>query len=75
VICTIPSLKVLAVEDSTRYFLAKQVVCEKETRNVGFAFYTREEAQTFSKVICEDTKRDEVPVSTPFAIQLFSKMY
>jgi hypothetical protein len=51
------------VEDSTRYFLMKDITLTNpnETRNLGFAFYTREEAQSFMKLLQEDLKR-EIPI-------------
>lgn len=64
-LAVVPGSKVLMVEDSTRYFLMKDVnvIIPSETRNLGFAFYTREEAQGFMKILQEDLKRD-IPIRT-----------
>lgn len=59
------------VEDSTRYFLMKevQILSPAETRNLGFAFYTREEAQSFMKLLQEDLKR-EIPICSSLTAHL-----
>lgn len=58
--------QLIAVEDSTRYFIIMQAhheVVPKIIRNTGFAFYTREQAAQFLTFLKEEVNVD-VPVVT-----------
>ena len=58
--------QMIAVEDSTRYFILMQAhheVVPKIIRNTGFAFYTRDQAQQFLTFLKEQINLD-VPVVT-----------
>jgi hypothetical protein len=58
--------QLIAVEDSTRYFIIMQAhheVVPKIIQNTGFAFYTREQAQQFLGFL-KDQVNIEVPIVT-----------
>jgi hypothetical protein len=58
--------QLIAVEDSTRYFIIMQAhheVVPKIIQNTGFAFYTRDQAQQFLTFLKEQVNMD-VPVVT-----------
>lgn len=65
--------QLIAVEDSTRYFIIMQAhheVVPKIIRNTGFAFYTREQAQEFGAFL-----KEQVQIEPPVVAALeFAKV-
>eukprot|EP01120_Amphizonella_sp_Union-15-10_P015081 TRINITY_DN7636_c0_g1_i1.p1 TRINITY_DN7636_c0_g1~~TRINITY_DN7636_c0_g1_i1.p1 ORF type:complete len:498 (+),score=92.61 TRINITY_DN7636_c0_g1_i1:101-1594(+) len=76
-VCQIEIMRIICVEDSTRYFVCEGVHVDKrpELTNLGFAFFSREESDRFREIaeLFSGKKLNNLDIQNPVAIKLLQK--